>query len=107
MLDVPSNDNSCLELQPERSDYPSEDHFGVVNSVLGLPPDKGVAAHLEGMQYYVESGKFPDVPSGMICTHGVGSVSRSVISLSTGTMVGEAHNTRSHHVPKMLGQGKR
>ena len=75
--------------------------------MLGLPSDKGVAADLESMQDYAESGQFTDVPSGMICTHGVGYVSRSFISFSTGTMVGEAHNARSHHVLKMLGQGKR
>ena len=107
MLDVRSINHYCLELQLERSDYPPEDRFAVVNYMLGLPPNKGVAPDLQGMQYYAKSGKFPDVPSGMICTHGVGYVSRSFISFSTGTMVGEAHNTRSHHVLKMLGQGKR
>ena len=94
MLDVPSNNHSCLELQLDRSDVTSDNQSGAVNFVLGLPSDKGVAADLESMQDYAESGKFPDVPSGMICTHGVGSVSRSVSSLSTSTMVGEAHNTR-------------
>ena len=58
---------SYLELQLERSDVPSDDQSVAVNFVLGLPSDKGVAADLESMQ--AETGKFPDVPSGMICTH--------------------------------------
>ena len=77
----------------ERSDVPSDDRSCAANVVLGLLSDEGVAADLESTQDYSEFEQFPDVPSGLICTHGVGSVSLSVSSLSTSTLVGDAHNT--------------
>ena len=102
MLDVLSNNRACLELQLERSDVLSDDRSGAINVVLVLMSDEDVAEDLESTQNYSESEIFPDVPSGMICTHGAGNVIHSVSSLSTSTSVGDAHSSpilsRSEHV---------
>ena len=98
---VPSDNKLCLEdVQNERSDVPFNDQSGADNFVRGMPSNKDITEDLCGKQdcekavtSNSESRKLPGLPSGIIFTHRVVSMSLKVSSLSPITMVGEAHNT--------------